>query len=231
MPIAICAYSLERSRFWVKISTITIVELIASTPPKNTPSIFESPISPAAIMPSTPIAPIWNAMPKTLGAKTFFRRSRLNSMPTKNIMNITPSSPSSAMSPAEEISPLTGASRMPTIMNPSSSGSFSIEKMRIETVAETTIIAKSFNKRVEEWESIFYKVCGQSSDYLSAEISIQQDANINKYLTQKRRPALQFARERPHGKQRGRKKYITHGFVHKMVVGNKRRKRNYRDDS
>ena len=58
MPIAICAYSFERSRRWAKISIITIVELIAKTPPKNTPSILESPIIPAETIPKTPIAAI-----------------------------------------------------------------------------------------------------------------------------------------------------------------------------
>ena len=48
-------------------------------------------------MPKTPMPIIWKLMPRKLGAKTFLRRSMLNSMPTKNIMNITPSSPSSTM--------------------------------------------------------------------------------------------------------------------------------------
>ena len=89
-----------------------------------------------------------------LGAKTFFSRSRLNSIPTKNIINITPSSPSAEIFSADEISPNTGESKIPTIIKPSRSGSFNAENMRIDTVEATTIIAKSFSKNAEEWVSI-----------------------------------------------------------------------------
>ena len=54
----------------------------------------------------------------------------------------------------ELISPVSGETTMPTIMKPKSKGSLSIEKTRIETVAATTIIARSFKKSSVEWASI-----------------------------------------------------------------------------
>ena len=115
---------------------------------------------PADAIPKIPIETIWNVMPRKLGTNTFLRRSRLNSIPTKNIMNITPSSPSAAMFSDEPTTPATGESNIPTMMNPSSCGSFSIEKIRMETVAATIIIAISLMRSSVEWLSIRSEFAG-----------------------------------------------------------------------
>ena len=80
------------------------------------------------------------------GVKTLRSFARLNSIPTKNIMNSIPSSPSSMMMPWSFIILKTGSINIPATINPSRSGCFRRVQRNVAAPTANITIDKSLLK-------------------------------------------------------------------------------------